>query len=104
AVLICVARLSEIKSLVDAIGIDRGEVGILTSDQEVNGLGMAHGQLARVLFTTQQMIESRCRGRRFESVKELQYLGKPRAVRIWDEAMLPAAPLKLTADDLHQLI
>jgi hypothetical protein len=102
-VLICDSRLDEVENLVEELkGI---EVGVFTSDDEINHRQLGSPNSAcQVMITTQQMVESRCRNRRFREVPEFYYMGRAREVRIWDEAMLPAAPLTLTTDDLHMLV
>ena len=59
---------------------------------------------ARVLITTQQMLEQRCRVRRFSEIDAFQYRGSPRPVRIWDEAFMPGEEYSLSSDDLASLI
>lgn len=91
-VLICVARLDEIRTLVERMAIPREMLAIYTADTELNALGQAAPDGARVLFTTQQMVEKRLAGwadGSFEKCTHFHYQGKPRAVRIWDETWLP---------------
>ena len=60
---------------------------------------------ARVLITTQQMIERRCHGgRHFRDVSAFHHRGQPRQVRIWDEAFLPGQEVSLSNDNLASLI
>lgn len=49
------------------------------------------------------MVMSRCRGRCFGDVDAFQYRGKVRAVRVWDEAMLPGEVVSLNTDQLASL-
>jgi hypothetical protein len=49
------------------------------------------------------MIEKRCEGRQFTKVKSFHFQGKPRAVRIWDEAILPGQTLTVSRDKLGYL-
>lgn len=88
-VIICVARLEEVKALVDAIGIPDDMFAVFTADKELNARGKAAPQEAQVLFTTQQMIERRLQGGRFEDCEAFFYRAEPRAVRVWDETWLP---------------
>src|SRR5262249_34971975 len=48
---------------------------------------------ARVLFTTQKMLEkqSQLRQLSFACITDFYYQGKPRQVRIWDEAIIPSS-------------
>lgn len=87
--LLCVSRLSEVKRMVDDSGIPAGMLCVVTSDPELNALGRAEMDDARVVITTQQMVEKRLRGRQFSTADLFTFRGEPRAVRIWDEAFLP---------------
>jgi hypothetical protein len=55
---------------------------------------------APVLFTTHQMLRRQCQGQSFADTTCFHYLGKPRALRVWDEALLPAEPAQLRKDYL----
>ena len=101
-VLICVSRLDEIDRFVAEMELARIDYAVLTSDQERNklGIGSERSRLARVLFTTQQMIESRGAGRDFDDIRAFQFFGRPRQVRIWDESILPGQPVTLNRYDL----
>jgi hypothetical protein len=105
SVLVGLSRLVEIKSYMREAGLDRDDVAVLTSDKELNDLGGPPDQhgTARVMFTTQQMIEKRTRGRKFADTDEFHFQGQPRSLRIWDESLVPAQPLKLRVDDLASL-
>jgi hypothetical protein len=50
-----------------------------------------------VRFTTHAMVESRCKGWKFAEVGAFHYRGKPRSVRIWDEAILAGHTLTIRA-------
>jgi len=105
SVLIGLSRLQEIDSYLKDAGLEQQDIAILTSDPERNALGLAkvdHGY-ARVMFTTQQMIERRTRDRTFAEVEEFHFEGAPRALRIWDESLIPARPLVLKADEIGKL-
>jgi len=97
-VLICVSRLSEIQSLVKDMGLDDEDYAAFTSDRSLNLLGCGKPESGRVLFTTQQMVERRCRDEFFEDVESFYYQGLPRQVRIWDESMLPGQTVTLDRD------
>ena len=75
SVLICVSRLDEIKKLVEEMGLLRSQFSVLTSNPELNGLGADDRNQSRILFTTQQMIESRCEGQRFSHVSAFHLPG-----------------------------
>ena len=46
------------------------------------------------------MVMSRCRGHRFGGVEVFRYLGKARAVKVWDKAMLPNEVVSISTDQL----
>lgn len=106
SVLIGLSRLEEIDSYLSNSGLTKEDVAVLTSDKERNALGLPPAQhdTARVMFTTQQMIERRTRGRSFADAKEFHFQGGPRTLRIWDESFAPAEGLSLRADDLVRLL
>lgn len=104
-VLVCVSRLDEIKKIVAQSSLQDTMFSAFTSDDTVNKLGRGKDEAdkARVLFTTQQMINSRCDGKSFSEVSEFHFRGKPRAVRVWDEAMLPGETLTINRSLLMRL-
>lgn len=99
-VLLCVSRLSEVERMVQDIGIPPRMLSVRTSDERLNSMGGADTDQARIVITTQQMIESRLAERSFVEASLFTFRGEPRAVRIWDEAFLPGRPITLAADDL----
>jgi hypothetical protein len=104
AALVCVRRKDQIDAIVQEAGLDRADFAVLTADPTLNALGCGTVEQARVLFTTHSMVESRCAGKRFARVADFHYQGRPRAVRIWDEAILPGKPLTISRDDLASLL
>lgn len=64
-------------------------------DEEVNALGCGDPARARILFTTHQRLITICSDRSFEEVRDFNYRGQPRQVRIWDERLLPARNIQL---------
>lgn len=105
SILIGVSRLSEIKTYVDTSGLAETDFGVLTSDAAANALGVPKERqgTAPILFTTQQMIESRTRNRSFRAASEFHYQDEPRPLRIWDESLIPGDPQSLSLDQLGQL-
>ena len=99
-ILICVSRLSEVERMVHDIGIPPMMLSVRTSDERLNALGHAETEAARVVITTQQMVERRLADRSFAEASLFTFKGEPRAVRVWDEAFLPGQPITLAADDL----
>lgn len=103
-VIIFLWKLDEIRKLVELMGLKKEEFAILTSDVELNMHGSSEKSRARVLFTTQQMLEKYSgSGDKFQDMKDYYFKGKPRQVRVWDEAILPAKPLTLSRDDIAAL-
>ena len=94
-VLLCVARLDEVRSLVESIGIPANMLAVLTSDTKLNAMGRAAVNDAQVLITTQQMIESRLKAGDFKDAIDFHYRGQPRACRLWDESFLPGATVTI---------
>jgi hypothetical protein len=106
SILIGVSTLEEISSFVLAAGLPKEDFGVLTSNADMNALGLPtsrHGD-AKVLFTTQQMIRSRTKGKLFADAAAFKYQGRPRTLRLWDESILPSAGVVLRRDDLLGLI
>ena len=106
SILIGVSTLDELKSFVTASGLPSDEFGVLTGNPEMNALGQSsnlHDQ-ARVLFTTQQMIRSRTKGQSFDDASEFHYNDQPRALRLWDESILPRDGVIIRRDDLLGLM
>ena len=96
-VIICLSRLAEIQTTADEMRLADEQFAVLVANTEanshLNSMGNQDKNRARVLFTTQQMLESRSRGKRFADVEEFYFRGAARRVRIWDEAILPARPI-----------
>lgn len=99
------SRLEEIKTLATLMDLPKEDFGAITSDEEINALGNPIPERARVLFTTQQRLEAYSKnGTPFADMKELRFRGKPRQVRIWDEAILPSMALTIGELDLLRLL
>ena len=102
--IICVGRREEAAALASKLTEHGCPVGVLTSDGDTNECGTVQPPYAaQVLVTTQQRIELLTQGRAFADVECLHYLGRPRAVRCWDEAWLPGRTLTLKRDDIGGL-
>jgi hypothetical protein len=94
-VLLCVARLDEVKNLVESIGIPTEMLCVMTSRVDLNAMGGASADEARVLITTQQMVERRINGGDFKDASDFHFNGHPRRVRLWDESYLPGAAISI---------
>jgi len=103
-VMICVARLDEIKGMIARMGIPRESLAVLTSDPEVNELGGAQANNAQVLFTTQQRLEKHLDGGSFSRASEFFYQDRPRDVRVWDETWLPGVGVMVSRDDISSML
>ena len=103
-ILICVSHLKEIGTLAGRMRLNEQDVAVYTTDEVTNALGCKDIDNARVLFVTQQMVDSRLAdGKQFSDLNLFHFKGRPRQVKIWDEAMLPAEELTLTKDALARL-
>lgn len=100
AALVCAKRKDQIEAIVNEANLDPGNFAVLTADAQLNALGCGSPNEARVLFTTHAMVERRCEERRFAKVAAFHFQGQPRAVRIWDEAILPGQTLTISRDAL----
>ncbi len=103
-VMICVARLDEIRGMVERMNIPGERFAVLTSDKDVNALSSTKVDDSQVLFTTQQRLENHLDGDSFAAAEEFYYKGKPRDVRIWDETWLPGVGVVVGKDDLSSLL
>lgn len=101
-VLVCVQRRNQIRDIVRAAGLDEHDYAVLTGKdaEDLIVLGCGDPKKAQVLFTTHSMVEKRTDGRSFSEVSALHYKGRPRQVRIWDEAILPGQALTISRDIL----
>jgi hypothetical protein len=105
--LICIGRIEQIKAIASDPRLPPADCAVFTTDVEANahGRGYDHRHTARVLFTTHEMLERRLAGHgSLHAARDLLYRGEPRAVRVWDEAMLPAKPLTLSRRDIPLLV
>jgi hypothetical protein len=108
-VLVGIARLEQIRSIVSEANLSAADYAVYTSDEAMNALGRGHTPsdraAARVLFTTHAMLERRLvQHRSFAEVDELQFRGRPRVVRVWDEALLPGKPLTVSRWQISRLL
>ena len=100
-VVIFVNQLDQIGRLVDEMGLLPHQFAIRTGkdNEALNAQGCQDHREAQVLITTQQkLLRIISFQKDFESF--WQFRGKPRRVRIWDEAILPAEPIVITMDEI----
>lgn len=108
AMVILLGRLAEIESYVESMNLNPEDFAVQVYNNpdnlRLNGLGNKQPNKARVLFTTQQMLESRVKKQgSFADVAEFWFNGKPRQVRLWDEACIPARPLVIDVSQIEGL-
>ena len=90
-ILVCLATWDEVKRMIDAAGLPACSFGVLTSNDKLNAMGRSVAKAAPILFTTHQMV-----ARRRGLPEAFHYCGKPRALKIWDEGMMPAEPVVIS--------
>ncbi|MGE0062113.1 MAG: PriCT-2 domain-containing protein [Xanthobacteraceae bacterium] len=105
-IIVFLARVEEIRKLVDAMSLSNDDFAVIVSENyEERNLGNPEKTKARVLFTTQQMLQSRLRYHRsFAEISDFHWNGRPREVRIWDEAISPALPTTINQYQIAGLI
>jgi hypothetical protein len=104
--LICLSRLDEIERFTFESKLDKDDYAVVSRDGRLNsfGLGTAAAGFARVLFTTQQMVEAQAKQvDRFEDIEAFHYLGQPRPTRIWDEKLQEFKDVTIPMDTLTAL-
>jgi len=102
-VVVFLSRLDEIARLVKEADLQDGDFAVWTRNEEVNTLSSTPVEEAQVLFTTQQMLFSRCAGRSFQQCSDFFFQGSPRQVRAWDETLEPGQIITLSTDELGGL-
>lgn len=104
----------QIKKLTADMGLRPDQFAVRVSpnkpeNEEFNGLGIGpDGDVngAPVLFTTQQYVEAKTAKLGlpyFGAMDDFHFQGKPRRVRIWDEGIEPAEPVKVPVDWIDAL-
>jgi hypothetical protein len=106
-VLVCLSRRKEIESYVEKTGLQKDEYAVYTGkdNTELNamGLGKENADKARVVFSTQAIVQLACDNRRFSDVSDLLFNGRKREVVIWDESLMMAEGVHLSTYDLDCL-
>ncbi len=105
SVLVAVGRLDHIGALISNAGLAQSDVAVVTSDENVNALGVPEGRhrSAPVMLTTHEMIRSRTRNTAFSDASSFHFQGHSRTLRIWDETLVLAKGVVLRIDDLSAL-
>lgn len=98
--------LAEVDAYVMGAKLDRADFAVYTSDPVYarHGAGKDAADEVPILFATHSMAYSRLpKTPSFESAECFYYKGKPRTLRVWDEAFLPAQHVSFDLNDLHML-
>ncbi len=110
-VIIFLSRLEEIRKLVKAMNLDENDYSVVTSKEDFNALGNQNKTQARVMFTTQQMLESMCKKHsKFSEMDDFKFTGafngepRTRDVRVWDETISPAMTITIKRRRLGKLL
>lgn len=93
--LVCLQRLEQIRSVVAEAALDPKFFAVEVGDAQTKALSGTPQQSARIVFTTHALFERRCGSGNFCDTPSYHYQDQPRQVRIWDEAILPGAPLTI---------
>lgn len=103
-VLICLSRIDEVNNLVKAMQLSSDEFAVLIgarNEFRIDDFGNKDHNAARVLFTTQQKVDTYLKtGAKFQEFADFYYNGKPRVVKIWDESLLPGKEITLNIHDI----
>jgi hypothetical protein len=104
-VIVFLTRLAEIPTYVQGAKLAKDQFAVLVSGSPVDAAktygGLLKVDAAPILFTTAQMLRSRC-GHTFASAADFFYNGKPRKLRLWDEEFVPADTLTINKDRLSR--
>ena len=98
--------LAEIDAYIAGARLDKADYAVYTSDKTYAcyGSGRYAAGEAPVLFTTHSMAYRRLPGiPSYEGAEFFHYKGRPRALRVWDEAFLPVQFASFDLNDLHML-
>jgi hypothetical protein len=98
--------LAEVDAYVMGAKLDRADYAVYTSDPVYAryGAGREAAGLVPVLLTTHSMARRRlAKHASFKDEECFHYNGQPRALRVWDEAFLPAEYSSFELNDLHML-
>jgi hypothetical protein len=98
--------LAEIDAYVAGAKLNKTDYAVYTSDPVYAryGAGREAAGTVPVVFTTHSMARRRlARCASFKDAECFHYKGQPRALRVWDEAFLPAEHAAFDLNDLHML-
>lgn len=105
-VIVFMSQVDQIKDALNAMQLDPSEYAVIVSKSyrgKFDTLGTDPDK-ARVIFSTQQMLQSCLKGHQtFAAVSQFHYRGEARRVRIWDEAIVPSTIHTLGVYELSRL-
>ncbi|MHA6690557.1 hypothetical protein [Devosia sp. A449] len=104
--IVFLSQVSQIDAVRKQAGLSERDYSVIVSTgyQDKLPLGNPVPVDARVLFTTQQMLERYVKkADSFEGIRDFWFNGKPRQVRVWDEAISPSKLHTLGVYKLHKL-
>lgn len=101
--LVVLQTRKEIEGCIHRSGLHPSDFAVMVEKgHDLNSRGLLRAGDSPVLFTTQEKLRHLCAGRAFADVDCLHFKGRPRALRIWDEAFLPAVPAAIRKDFIVQ--
>ncbi|KEZ00071.1 hypothetical protein AI27_14655 [Sphingomonas sp. BHC-A] len=99
--LVVLSTRKEIESCIHRADLEPCDFAVLVQKGlELNERGRPDTEGAPVLFTTQEMLRRLCHGGSFAEAASLHFQGRPRVLRVWDEAFLPSSPATIRKDTL----
>jgi len=104
SVILCLSTYDEIQRI--AKRFNANDFACFTRDRETNklGLGEENKDAARILLTTQAMVDAKLKKKNFGAEKEFYYKGKPRIGKIWDESILLGNMLVLDTNKIAAML
>ena len=103
-VLLCFSTKDEIEAFLDIARLDEEDYSVQVRDKLLakRGRGFDGADKAQVLLTSHEMIRHHA-GDSFEAADQFFYQGKPRRLRVWDEALSIADPVSIRLDSIGEL-
>lgn len=107
SVMVMLSTKDQIRNLTKELhkqGVRKKYLGVHTSDEMFNRLGIDKPHHARVLITTQQMLESRAYNGSISNCPEFLYNNKVRDIRAWDESLKIGTSAAIDTIDLCGIV
>jgi hypothetical protein len=114
SVLVCLNRVDEIRRTVEEMQLSEKSYAVFVTEGQhrddkgiditTYGLGVGRKREARVLFTTQQMIDSRMRKGEAEEFHYGRGFDPARTIKIWDESILPGRSFTVRRDQIAAML